>query len=126
MVRMGMVSLLPVFGSERCGRDGDALAAHIVENVDLVGEGAAGEDLEDLERLLQGGPRRLVRHQGLDGFALESHWGLPQKPVARGSTRKAPPIQEGDARRKRSGGRGSGAGGGKRGPGPELRRRPGA
>src|SRR5207245_9656651 len=64
--------------------------AHIVENVDLVGEGAAGEDLEDLERLLQGGPGRLVRHQSLDGFALESHLGAPKNLWLEGVPGKRP------------------------------------
>jgi hypothetical protein len=33
-------------------RHGDALAAHLVKNIDLIGQGAAGKDLEDLKRFL--------------------------------------------------------------------------
>src|SRR5262249_37485942 len=80
-------SLLPVFGPERGGRDGDALAAHVVQDIDLIGQGTAGEDLEHLEGFFQSGSRWLLRHQCLDGFTLESH-GRVLKNRGKGVPRK--------------------------------------
>src|SRR3989304_4713529 len=66
MQMMAMSSLLPVLRLERRRGDGDALAAHVVEDVDLVGERAAGKDLEDLQRLLERGPPGPLAHHPLD------------------------------------------------------------
>src|SRR5262249_6300265 len=61
----------PVLVLERGRGNRDALAADVVQNVDLVCERPAGEDLEHLERRLE---RRVGApfHQVLDGGTLES------------------------------------------------------
>src|SRR4026208_953683 len=68
-----MWSLLPVFHLQRGGSDGDALARDVVEHVDLVGEPAAREDLEDVERFLERAARRPLLHHALHVLALEPH-----------------------------------------------------
>src|SRR5262245_59425335 len=73
IVTMAMISLLPVLGFERCGRDGDALAGDIVEHVDLIGESAAREDLEHLEGLFERAAGPTALHHPLDLVALEPH-----------------------------------------------------
>src|SRR5262249_8467183 len=76
MVTMDMVSLLPVLGLERCRRDGDALAADVVENVHLVGERPAREHLEHAEGFLQAVAGRATLHHPLDLVALDPHRDL--------------------------------------------------
>src|SRR6266850_1670763 len=66
----------PVLFFERGRGNRDALAADVVQDVDLVREGPAREDLEDFQRRLQGGVGTPV-HQLLDRGATKSlQWAL--------------------------------------------------
>src|SRR4030095_3633455 len=72
-----MESLLSVLRLQRRRRDGDALTAHVVENVYLVGQGPAGEHLEDLQGLLETGARRALRHHGPGALSLQCAGSSP-------------------------------------------------
>src|SRR5581483_10116860 len=79
IVMIAMASPLPVPVPQRGRRDGDPLAGHVVEDVHLVGERAAGEDLEDVEHRLQRGARVLAHHP-LHRVARQSGHGAPEGP----------------------------------------------
>src|SRR4026207_137688 len=91
-----MWSLLPVFHLQRGGSDGDALARDVVEHVDLVGETAAREDLEDVERFLERAARRPLLHHALPVRALEPQGsGGPPDASGRGGGGISEPGRDG-------------------------------
>src|SRR5262245_2025862 len=76
---MAINSPPPIFVFERGRSDCDAFASHVLEDVDLVTQGAAGEDLVNLEGFFQG-PAGLLGHELLDARAGESwHTGSSQR-----------------------------------------------
>src|SRR5262245_54596202 len=69
---IAMTSLPSVLRLQRRRRDGDAFAADVVEDVHLVGQRAAREDLVDPQGLLER-PLATLLHESLDCFRLQSH-----------------------------------------------------
>src|SRR5262245_62380984 len=71
MVMIAMMSPPSKLFLEGSGGDCDALTPDVLQDVDLVRQRPTGEDLENLERALQG-PVRPLRHHPLDGIDGES------------------------------------------------------
>src|SRR5262249_32663567 len=66
-------SLLPVARLEGRRGNGDSLSRHVVQDVYLIAERPAREDLEDLEGLLEARARGTLLHESLDLLESDPH-----------------------------------------------------